>query len=425
MMTPRHSSNRVFPRVLPMRDRAALIEKALRRRLDTVLPLAMREAGLDMWLILCQEDDHDPVFNTLIPMDTWCPILQILVFYDRGDQGIERVNLSMTATKDLYDRPWSGQRFEEQWPLLRQIIEERNPRRIGINIGSVQWAAGGLTHNLYVQLCDALGPELSGRLVSAEPAATRWLATLTDFDIEMHEHVVRVAHRLLAECYSDWAITPGVTTTDDLEWYYWQRAADLGLDMAFKPFFVLVRSDENRQRFGAEDSVIRQGDFVRSDVGIKYMRLNSDHQQWAYILRPGERQAPEGFRALMAQANRLQDIFMSEFEAGLTGNEILARILARAHHEGLPRPKVYSHSLGLYLHEPGPLIGLPWEQERCEGRGDVRLAENMAFTMELGVRGMAPEWPGQEIGMGLEEDVLFSSGQCRPIDGRQTEFYLV
>ena len=70
-----------FPQILPMRQRAEVIYKVLKKRLETILPLAMREAGIDMWLVLCQEDNPDPVFSTLIPMDTWCPILQILVFY--------------------------------------------------------------------------------------------------------------------------------------------------------------------------------------------------------------------------------------------------------------------------------------------------------------------------------------------------------
>jgi len=65
-----------FPRVLPMRERSRVTDGVLAERLDTVLPIAMREAGLDMWLIICQEDDLDPVYETMIPMETWCPILQ-------------------------------------------------------------------------------------------------------------------------------------------------------------------------------------------------------------------------------------------------------------------------------------------------------------------------------------------------------------
>lgn len=415
-----------FPQVLPMRQRAEVIRRLLKRRLDTILPLAMREKGFDLWIILCQEDNLDPVFKTLIPMDTWCPILQMLVFYDRGSEaGIECINISGTDTHDLYDRPYKGQLEKKQWPLLRKVVEERDPKRIGVNIGSVQWSAGGLTYSLYNQLTQNLPAQYVARLASAEPMATRWLATLTDDEVQLYKHVVNIAHAILAECYSQKAITPAVTTTMDLEWYYWQRCADLGLEVSFKPHFNLVRSKAMREKFGWEDRVIRAGDFVHSDVGIKYLRLNTDHQELAYVSRQGEDDAPESMRKLMQEANRLQEIFMAEFRYGLSGNELLANILTRAKNEGVPNPRVYSHSLGLFLHEPGPLIGLPWEQERCMGRGDVKLEYSSAFSMELSVADIVPEWDKQQVRMGIEEDVIFTTDGCRLIDGRQTEFYII
>jgi hypothetical protein len=413
-------------RVLPVREQARVTRKVLEKRLETVLPAAMREAGFDMWVILCQEDDLDPVFASMMPMDTWCPILQMLVLYDRGAaESVERISIAMTSTGGLFEQPWQGRHYEEQWPLLARIIEERDPRRIGVNIGRVQWAAGGLTHNLYEQLVQALPGKYADRLASAEPMATRWLATLTDEEVELYGHVVAVARRIMADCYSREAIVPGETTAEDLEWHYWQRCADLGLQVSFKPFFNRVRRDTMKEQFGAGDCAIRPGDLVHSDCGIRYLRLNSDHQQWAYVLRPGETEAPEGLRRLLAQANRLQDIFRAEFREGLTGNELLANILARARDANVPDPAVYSHSLGLFLHEPGPLIGLPWEQNRCPGRGDVPLRHNYAFTMELSVADAVPEWDGQKVRLSIEEDVVFTQGVCRIIGDRQTAFHMV
>jgi len=338
---------------------------------------------------------------------------------------VERINLSATQTGSLYERPWTGRRHEEQWPLLSRLVRERDPQRIGINIGSVQWAAGGLTHNLYRQLLAALPGEFHGRLASAEPLATIWLSTLTETELQLYEHVVDVAHHILAHCLSRETVLPGVTTVQDLVWAYWQGCADLGLELAFKPFFNLVRPHETSERYGPGDDVIRPGDVIHSDVGIRYLRLNSDHQECAYVLRPGEQDAPAGLRRLMTQANRLQDVYMVEFREGLTGNELLGNILARARGEGIPNPKVYSHSLGLFLHEPGPLIGLPWEQERCAGRGEVRLRPGNCFTMELSVTDRVPEWGDQEVTLSLEQDVAFSGGGCRLIDGRQTTFHLI
>ena len=105
-----------FPEILPLKKQDELSRAILRKRFDTVLPLAMREAGIDMWLIICQEDDYDPVFRTMIPLRTWAPILQMLVFTDRGPQvGVERINLSMTDLGDLFEKPWKGVYHSEQW----------------------------------------------------------------------------------------------------------------------------------------------------------------------------------------------------------------------------------------------------------------------------------------------------------------------
>src|SRR5258706_11275790 len=145
-----------FPPTLPVREQDQLITRCLRERFEHILPLAMREAEIDMWLIVCQEDNPDPVFRTMLPLNTWTPILQMLIFFDPGQgQAIERTNLSMTDTGDLFQRPWSGRREEEQTAPLGPLVAARQPRRLGVNIGAVNWAAGGLAPNLSQQVTGA------------------------------------------------------------------------------------------------------------------------------------------------------------------------------------------------------------------------------------------------------------------------------
>ena len=93
--------------------------------------------------------------------------------------------------------------------------------------------------------------------------------------------------------------------------------------------------------------------------------------------------------------------------------------------QGIQKPKVYSHSIGYYLHEPGPLIGLPEEQSTTGGRGDVELVYNSTFTAELSVTYPIPEWGGKELRMGLEQVVVFTRSGMQFLDGRQTKFHLV
>ena len=90
-----------------------------------------------------------------------------------------------------------------------------------------------------------------------------------------------------------------------------------------------------------------------------------------------------------------------------------------------PRPRVCSHSLGYFLHEPGPLIGLPWEQVKNDGRGDVKLVPNSYFTAEMSVTAPVPAWGGLEFRLPLEQDVAFTTGGTYFLAGRQERFHLV
>jgi hypothetical protein len=386
----------------------------------------MRETGFDMWLVICNEDNHDPVFRTMLPMNTWTPILQILVFFDPGDGGaVERISISRTRTFDFYDRPYTVAKPEQQWGGLREIVEARDPRRIAINQGEVIWGADGLTATLKERLIASLPERYIERLAAGEDLCRRYLETLTAEEMNLFPYVVSVSHAIIREIYSHKVIVPGLTTLEDLRWAYWQRCADLGLEVSFTPSFVLIRRDSLSREHPPDDGVIRPGDLVGCDVGIRYLRLISDSKQVAYVLREGETTAPEGLKRLMAEANRLQDILCAEMVHARTGNEILKAALTRAKEEGLTNPRIFSHSCGLLLHEPGPLIGHPLEQEHWAGRGDVELNYDTSFTAELSVDGIVPEWDDQTVRLATEEQVLFTRDGTRFLDGRQTAIHLV
>jgi hypothetical protein len=419
------------PSVLPVRERAALTYRITAKRLDALVPRMMRETGFDMWIVACNEDNLDPVFETMIPYENWNPITQVLVFFDQGPaKGVERLNVSRTDTQGLFKNVWDAAAFdakkgEGQWEALGRVVRERDPKRIGLDEGEGQWVAGALTTVLKKRLVEAVGPKYAARFQSAEPLVTLWAETLTEEEVEVMERAAALSRSIIADMFSAKVVTVGQTTAEDLRWYYWQRVADLGLKVSFSPFVsIRGRSPKDVEKWGRDDKIIRPGDVLHCDVGIKYTRWNSDHQELAYVLRPGETDAPEGLKKLMAEANRLQDVYCGEFKTGLTGNELLGRMLAKAREIGVPGPRIYSHSLGLFLHEPGPLIGLPWEQVDNIGRGDVKLVPMSAFTAEMSVTGPVPEW-GVDFRVPLEQDICFDGDKTFFLAGRQTAFHLI
>ncbi len=418
--------------VLSVRDQSATVNHITQMRLDRLLPGFMRETNFDMWVIICDEDNYDPVFKTMIPYNTWCPITQILVFYDRGpEKGVERLNLSRSNLQGLHEdawdhRAWDLEEKESQWDAFIRIVKERDPQRIAINQAGIIWAADGLSARLKEDLIKAVGPEYSRRLYSSEKLATLWLETLLDEELELYEGVVRLAHDIIKRTFSSEVITPNETTLDDLLWGHLQIISDMGLDRYGWPWFrIRWRDPEVLEQYGMDDRTLRPGDLIQCDAGIRYLRYYTDHSEWGYILRPGETEVPPELNEVLAEGNRLQDIFCEEFQLGLTGNQLLANILNSAKQKGISKPKIYSHAIGYFLHEPGPLIGLPWEQEDTGERGEVELVYNSTFTAELSVTLPVRGFDGKELRMAIEQMVAFTENGAYFLDGRQEEVYII
>jgi Xaa-Pro aminopeptidase len=224
--------------------------------------------------------------------------------------------------------------------------------------------------------------------------------------------------------FSSAQVKPGVTRTSDLEWYFRQRVNDLGLGTWFQPSIEVQRKGVTEDDLG-DDPVIQRGDVLHCDVGITALRLNTDIQHMAYVLREGETDAPEGLRRALAASNRLQDIMMEEVHPGRTGNEILAAARARMTREGIDGT-IYSHPIGLHGHGAGPLIGLWDYQEGVPGRGDHKVLPTMWFSIELQATTAVPEWNGQRVRMALEEDMVMGpDGTPRWAYQRQARLRLI
>ncbi len=417
------------PAVLPMETRAEVINDWLETRLDTVVAAAMRAEAVDLWIVSGREYNEGPVLETMLPA-TWQSARRrtILVFHDRGPgEGLERLAVSRYDVGDLFRTAWDKDEQPDQWARLAEIVQARDPERIAVNRSDVFALANGMTDTEYAQLRGALPDQYEERLVSEEGLAVRWLETRTEAEREVYPQVVRLARSIIATGLSEQVIQPGVTTTDDVEWWYRERIRDRGLTAWFHPTVSMQRPGTTKDGdFSSEQEgrVIRPGDLLHVDFGITYLRLHTDTQQHAYVLRPGETAAPKGLQHGLRVGNRLQDLMTERFETGRTGNEVLSATLEAAEAEGIDAT-VYGHPIGFHGHGAGPLIGLWDQQEGVPGKGEVPLRPNTAHSIELNVAVSVPEWGGQEVLIRLEEDALFTGEAVRYLDGRQTELYLI
>jgi Xaa-Pro aminopeptidase len=412
--------------ILSQRDQARVIDDLLDDRLRNLLPQLMRREGIDMWIVISREYNEDPVIETLLPA-TWMAARRttMLVMFDRGaDKEMEYLAVSRYDVGKLFKRTWDPDHQPDQWGQLAKIIEERNPKKVGINKAAHWGHADGISANDYDELLKATNKKFHQHIVSAEKLAVAWLETRSEKEMVIYPQICRIAHEIIKEGFSDKVIQPGVTTTDDVLWWYRERIKELKLDTWFHPS-VSIQRNESDVLFNKRPQpvVIQPGDLLHVDFGITYLRLNTDTQQHAYVLKPDEKDAPEYLKKALARGNKLQDILTQGFAVGKTGNQLLAEARKQAIAQGLT-PSIYTHPIGYHGHAAGTTIGMWDMQNGVPDTGDYPLHINTAYSIELNVTVYIIEWK-KEIQIKLEEDGFFGETGFRYIDGRQTDLILI
>ncbi len=410
--------------VLTHRDQAALVRAWTQKRFQVVLPPVMRRTGIDMWIVVSREYNDDPVFRSMAPLTTYSSRRRtILVFHDRGaTRGVEALSVGRFDYDGLFRIVPTDN--DGQWKGLRALVEERDPKVIGIDTSDAWNHADGLTATEKENLVRALGPRYAARLRSAEHLAVGWLETKLPEETDAYRHVMRIAHQVIREAFSNRVIVPGVTTTEDVAWWMRQRVADLGLGGWFHPSITIYRHGGGLDNLAADRRVIQRGDMLHTDFGLVYLGFSTDTQHLAYVLRPGETDAPEGLKAGLRAANRLQELTIQYATPGRTGNQALADTLAQAKQEGL-QPSIYCHPIGYHGHAAGPPIGMTDYQQGVPVRGDDTFRPDTWHSIELNVTHAVPEWDDQPVRFPLEEDAVLLQSGWDWIDGRQTGFYLI
>jgi len=435
IQTPSLSSTPARP-LGTLREQAVVQQQWLQYRLDSVLPRLMRQHGVEMWIVAMREYNEDPTFWSLVaPTTMFARRRSIYVFTDRGARGIERLALGGGSQGGVYEAyvardtvdPSIGRRPElvgqGQWDLLTRLVRERDPKTIAVNISHTHAFSDGLSAGEWEQLSRALPPGYLTRVVRADRIALDYQAIRAPGMLPVYRRMMEVVWAVIDTAFSSAVITPGKTTTDDVAWWMRQRVNDLGLGTWFHTDVDVQRRGQDLS--GLDTVVIQRGDVLHCDFGITALGLNTDTQHMGYVLREGERDAPEGLKRALQNSNRLQDILLAEMRPGRSGNDVLASALASMRAAGI-NGTIYTHPIGDRGHGAGPLIGLWDHQEGVPGRGDIPLLPGTWFSIELQATTPVPDWGGQLVRSAQEEDAeLATDGQMRWILRRQTTFHLV
>ncbi len=419
--------------ILPENERARVVDEILEDRFNTLLPQLMDKTDIDMWILISREYNEDPVLRTMLPAK-WLNARRrtILVFYRNKEKNtIDKLAVARYNVGKSIQSAWDKEKEPNQWKRLMELIEERNPSKIGLNFSKDHNIADGLDKTDYDEFIKNLPSKYKNKVVSAEQLAVRWIETRTEREMIIYNQLVAITHDIIAKAFSEKVITPGITTTTEVEWWMRQKVTDLGLETWFHPTVDVQRTSEelvgHLYSFSGrpDDMVILPGDLLHCDFGITYLRLNTDCQELAYVLKPQEKKAPDFLVNGLKDGNRVQDFLTKNMINGKTGNQILAKSLSEAKAAGL-RPAIYTHPLGSYGHSAGTTIGM-WDSQGGVMKDDGEnypLNPNTVYAIELNTTITIPEWK-RDIRIMLEEAGFYGEDGFRYVNGRQTELLLI
>ena len=427
----------------------ALQDTILLERLESVLSKVMDECDVDMWVVIGDEYNEGPVVRSLLPSAFFHARRTAAFVFTRKDGKTSKLIISKpdfsidqfytpvllkpkgfdyesfyTTFAPQYDLEAIRKMDEEDlWSCLARIIKEQDPKNIALDISKETPFSDGLTKTNYDKLCANIDPIYQERFISASDISVRFLETRIDKEIELLAQIVTISRQIVEECYSTQVIIPGVTTTGEARFYLMERAMMLGMPPWFDATMWIRR--KGAAHIDDDSAVIQKGDLLHCDFGVIYGHLCSDIQEMAYVKDENDEQLIQELNHIHTISMRFQDIVANHFGEGKSGNEVLQSSLAQAKAEGIAKPMVYSHPIGLFGHGPGPTIGSFGNQKFVEGSGERLIHERTCYALELNVREKVASWDNLEIMYGQEIDILFKDSHSTFFGGRQTQLHII
>jgi len=418
-----------LPKLLSVREQQAVRESWLKKRLDTMLLPMMRQQKIEMWIVTNEEFHADPVTEYIAPPLPYNGRRDFFIFADRGGDKLDRIAVVRYSEEHLkYFYELLNPPGSQIAATLKRLVEERKPKTIALNMGGTRGATNGITHEAYKFLSEALGPDYTSRFVPAAPLIVEYMDTRLPEELETYRTAVALTDILTQRAFSNEVIAPGKTTVGDVRYWFLQQLNNLGLNTWFQPDLRVQRQSQEAgktQQFlnvAEESTVIQRGDVIHIDCGLNYMGLSTDWQKMGYVLRPGEKDAPDGLNKALTNTNRLQDALFTHIKSGAKGFEVYESTMADMKTAGI-EAMIYSHSVGNQGHALGASID--FRRPPAGAPSEPPFREGSYTSIELNTSTPVPEWGGQKVTMMMEDDAYLTKEGMKWFRPRQTAFYLI
>lgn len=377
-------------------------------KFELVLPQAMRDNGIDMWIVAMKQNHPDPLWEDL--GGGFIGATGYFVFTDRGGRiekavfDIDGLDLEGRGGYDLVNPPAD----------LPAFVRERDPKRIGINTSDDIGAADGLTYTHRQLLVKMLGEPYASRLVSAEKLVSDFRSRRVASEVAAFGEAAHLSRELAERAFSAEVITPGRTTLEDVAWWLQDRLLERGLAPSFGQPSVYVSGPKGIVAT-SDATLIQPGMLLHIDWGVCLMNLCTDMKRTAYVLKPGESGAPAGIQHAWDQALKVREVIRANLKPGRPGLETLQVLNGKVEEAGFAIMKAFNkpsateatevvigcHSTGNTGHGSGPSM-TTWQG--VQGSYPVQPGNLIAF--EFFAWTPAPEWGGGKVRIPLEDDAL-------------------
>ena len=418
------------PRLLPWSQQMALREGWLPKRHALILPM-LRKHGIAMWIVANEEFHDDPVTEYIAPPRPYVGNRDYFVFVDAGDAGLKKFAIAGYTEEHLTAFFDHGEPAPAD-KKLAELVGTYRPKTIGLGIGGQRGMTRSLTHDTYLFIAKAVGPEYEPRLVSAQDLIEEFLDTRLPEEREPYVTAVALTEEITKRALSSEVITPGKTTVGDVRRWLYDALWAHGVGTWFQPDLRVQRkgaagaTSRGFLAVATEATVIERGDVVHLDFGLSYMGFDTDWQKMAYVLRDGETDAPAGLKAAMANTNTLQDALMRRHSRpDKLAADVYTDTMAEMKAKGI-EAMIYSHPIGFHGHGLGASIDFRAAQRTDIGQqAQKRLRLGSYISIELNTGTAVAEWDGQKVFVMMEDDAELTPDGWRFFRPRQEQWYLI
>ena len=418
-------------------------------KFDLILPGAMRDNDVDMWIHATRVGRPDPMAIYFGSVDGY------LIFTDRGGDRIERAvlgdrNRSQNVQEGSEEPPSRGPSRYSSGPTdlydifaspddLGEFVRERNPDRIAVNMSSWLAVADGLSATEFQKLEARLGPEYSSKIESSENVLTDFSVRRVQREIVAFSNAVEMHRQILERALSNEVITPGVTTLQDVAWWVQEQLHDHGLEwsnsleLSIPRILYSVESErtappDTRWWIHYPEYVIQRGDFGTYDIGVLYLgAFRTDFKRNFYVMRENERTVPASIQHAYDRAISAREIIRKNISIGRTAGDTLDAIIEAMEDSGYISTQFINMGTEDYamiqreitgdrsgfsidLHPEGTktgpaasdaAVGASIAQFRAD-RAHLMIQEDHLFSLEYMVHTVMPDRPGFPMSVNIE-----------------------